>query len=124
MTEVLENLTVSNITTYYTPKDYFFRMGPISNVEIKSCLFGAVWSTVTGAQGLSSSSVTTSAIQDNFITSDCVWKPDATGTGYVNPIESTQLSGTSAEIFGDINANDYTVTDSKLKGKIGDPRWW
>ena len=127
MTQALENLTVSNITTYHTPKDYFFRMGAISNVEITNCLFGAVWNPVTGAQGLSAT-VTTSNIQDNFRASDCNWPviTDAGGniTGEKNPIESTQLSGSSAEIFGDVGANDYTVTDPKLKNKIGDPRWW
>lgn len=127
MTTALENLKVSNITTYHTPKDYFFRMGTINNVEITNCLFGSVWNPTTGAQGLSAT-VTTSAIQNNFRTSDCVWTAllDAGGSviGDKNPIESTQMTESSDQIFGNSSANDYTVTDPRLKGKIGDPRWW
>ncbi len=128
MAQDLENLTISNLTTYYTPKSQFFRMGNISNVEITDCLFGAVWDPEAGAEGLRSSGIGTSKIQGNYRTSDCNWPvlTDSEGniTGEKNPIESTQLSETSPEIFEDIDSNDYTITDSRLVDRVGDPRWW
>lgn len=128
MTLELENFKVTNVTTYSTPVSYFFQFGNITKAEISNCLFGAVKNTTTGAQGFITKGITTSTIQNNFRTGDCKWVAltDAGGAviGDKNPIESTQLSGTSADIFGDVNANNYTVADPKLKGKIGDPRWW
>lgn len=128
MTQNLTNMTVSYVTTYDTPTSYFFRMGNIDNVEISYCLFGAVKNPDSGAEGLRSGDISTSLIRDNYRTSDCNWPvlTDSEGniTGDKNPIESTQLSESSAEIFGDVDANNYTVTDSRLQDKIGDPRWW
>ncbi|HKJ43466.1 MAG TPA: DUF4957 domain-containing protein [Sunxiuqinia sp.] len=127
MGQDLGNMTVSNVTTYDTPKSYLFRMGNISNVEISNCLFGAVWDPEGGAEGLRAGTVGTSTIKDNYRTSDCNWiklTADDGSVSYKNPIESTQLSQTSAEIFGDVTANDYSVTDDKLDHKAGDPRWW
>ena len=128
MDQDLQNLTISNITTYYTPKDYFFRMGNISEVEITNCLFGAVWDSEGGAEGLSSGDITTSKIQDNYRTSDCVWTPvvDESGavTGEKNPIESTQMSESSEDVFTDPSSSNYSLMDSDLANRIGDPRWW
>ncbi|WP_163717528.1 DUF5123 domain-containing protein [Mangrovibacterium lignilyticum] len=124
----LEKLVISNVTTYHTPKDYFFRMGNINDVNITNCLFGAVWKE-TGAEGLRAGTVTNSKIQDNYKTSDCYWIAvvDAEGkpTGeYKNPIEADDLGADSYAIFADPDNLDFTVTESKLVGKAGDPRWW
>jgi len=127
----LQSFVASNLTIYKsggTTGTYLFDLKnhPLTEKgEISNCIFGpGAAETLNGYRSASS----TIKIQNNYRTSDCIWtyNVDANGvpTGDVAPIESTQLTETAAEIFGDVNDNDYTVTDSRLKDKIGDSRWW
>ncbi len=128
MTATLGKFTLSNVTTYGTPKDanYFFRLGAIEEATVTNCLFGYT-AEVEGFYG--GLNATNSTISNNFKTSDCTWKAilgtDGLPTGeYKNPIEAEDLGADSYSIFANPDMLDYTVSLSKLVDKIGDPRWW
>lgn len=116
MTTALESITVSNVTFALAPKDIVLRNGTVNSMTITKCLFGPsqTGNPLTGMSKTAASSL----ILDNYQTADCVWLATAIA------IDATLMTKTGAEIFGDITNNDYTVTESSLKDRIGDPRWW
>jgi len=137
----INSINISNITTYCSPiasgyfLDYSSNAVP-GGVSITNSLFGPGFAAATSSTPYTIGSAvngyrfsTTAApsvsISGCYKTSDLTWAVNATTLVVTAPItDFIDLGATSASIFGDVTKSNYTVKDSRLAKKIGDPRWW
>jgi len=138
----INSISISNITTYCTPVasgyflDYNGNLVP-GGVSIKNSVFGPGFtapSTSTpyivgsAVNGMRFSTVTPPnvTVTGCYKTSDLTWAINATTLLPNAPItDFVDLGATSATIYGNPAAGNYTVKDAtRLVKKAGDPRWW
>lgn len=127
----LKSFTIKNLTACFVPGTsnyYLFDLkGQLleNGFSITKSLFGMGWNTdmINGYRS-SAASVT---IKDNYRTSDLVWTfvtDEAGAVTVVAPMDINQLSGDIYSVFADPDNNDFSVSDDRLKDKVGDSRWW
>jgi hypothetical protein len=111
---LMENVTIATKGSNYV-LDYPDKTIP-GGITIKNCLFGNIDGATPKGMRSASSNIT---VDECFRASDVQW---------TNPIEMETLSETTAGIFVDANSMNFRFkpdfTNSKVVGKIGDPRWW
>lgn len=132
----INSITISNITTYCAPStsnyflDYNTNTVP-GGITITNSIFGpgftgsAVSTIALASVNGMRSSAANITISNCYMTNDLTWAVNAVTLLPVAPITSlTNLGAASTSIFGNVNASNYTVKDSRLDKLIGDPRWW
>jgi hypothetical protein len=132
----INSITISNITTYCAPVgagyflDYNTNLVP-GGITITNSVFGpgftgsGVATIALAAVNGMRSAATNVTVSNCFKTSDLTWSVNAVTLVPVAPItDFTDLGAASTSIFGNVATGNYTVTDSRLDKKIGDPRWW
>jgi Domain of unknown function (DUF5123)/Domain of unknown function (DUF4957) len=119
----LENCTFNEVPsgTAVVTTNYFVDLGVSnSNVNIKNCIIGKVWSE-TGAgvlaSGYKAGSSTTAGASNSYFTSDFTTS---------SPVPNlSAYSGASTTLFTDPSNGDFKIKDANFIGKTtaGDPRW-
>lgn len=123
----INSLYVENVTTCYTPaaSSYLFDYNGNSipgGVTIKSCVFGMGWNGAVHGIRSKTSSLT---VDKSYCTSDLSWVVAVGATVPTAPIDDLiNLNLTTTELFKNPDQIDFTVTDERIRSKVGDPRWW
>lgn len=123
----INSFLLENVTTYWSPDltRYFFDYNNNTvpgGFIIRHCLFGP--GSGASAHGIRTAS-TSITVVNTFRTSDFDWTKTVDGTAYVAPIRDVEaLTRPASSIFANPSAGDFRVTDTQLRHKVGDPRWW
>jgi hypothetical protein len=126
----INSITIDHVTSCYSPAagayflDYNTNLVP-GGITITNSLFGIGGGTAPALVNGMRSSCSNINISNCFRATDLGWVKTADGSAAVAPINDFVDFGlTTTQIFTDPTNSNYKVTDTKLKNKIGDPRWW
>lgn len=122
----INSISLEKITTCYAPKgasyilDYNGNAVP-GGISVKSSVFGPGWgSDVHGMRSKASNII----VDRNYRTNDLTWIIPEGGTEPTAPMDLETLNLSATELFKNPDISDFTVTDERIKDKMGDPRWW
>ena len=122
----INSLTLENITTCFAPKDggYIFNYDKNTvpgGIAVRNSVFGIGGKllepeTLPNVNALRSAGASV-LVTNNFRTSDLSLVPKYA-------LDFSDVGQTTSKLFADPAKNNYTVTNTMLKNKAGDPRWW